>query len=332
MTIALVVIAVTVGLALVVAAGVALAIYVHTQRHRRRMSERLVDVIGTATAQRAVHNQTKTMPHPLTTPMKIMRYVAGSELQPGQLATLDGNYGFFVKPHVRDPIAEAAMAMRVDSVREYQKRDAQALKLALSSIYGKFGAPVAAMPPSASMGIVILGYPAPPPRLVASKNYGNVRAAPPHGMNCRCVAVPVTPTPVLLDPAKVQPNRRERRSTSSAVRVYTGSWEHSSGRWLFDYRYRDRPRQPKPLPWWRRMPAGARVSYAVARALADAGEIGIADPFVWGIDERASRCAAAERVRWRAKRSDRVPGPRAPELRTRRGRACSQAESYRLCP
>jgi hypothetical protein len=94
--VALVVIAVTVGLALVVAAGIALVIWAHDRELRRRQSARLLEAISVATAYRAAQKPPAPVHNPgmglqgLTTPMKIMRYTAGSDLQPGQLAVLDG--------------------------------------------------------------------------------------------------------------------------------------------------------------------------------------------------------------------------------------------------
>jgi hypothetical protein len=238
----------------------------------------------------------------------------------------DGNYGFIPSRHRSDPIEDALIAMHVDSVREYAKRDAQALKMALNSLYGSFGAPTAVMPPNTHMSVVLLGRPAPAPIMVASKSYG-----PAPGFNYRSRIVPLAPQTQLLDPSKVKPNRRERRARRHNYRIVSGYRDRSA--WMVDYRIAPRHRRERAeLPWWRRLPIGETCSHVYARALADLGEIGIADPFTWSIEERRQRCAAAERETWRAMRHARLPEPRAPELRTRRGRACSIAGSYRLCP
>jgi hypothetical protein len=94
-SVALVVVAVIVGLALVVAAGVALVIYAHDRELRRNQGAQLLEAISKAARQRAaalpkpVHNPGMGL-QGLTTPMKIMQFTAAEALQPGQLATLDG--------------------------------------------------------------------------------------------------------------------------------------------------------------------------------------------------------------------------------------------------
>jgi hypothetical protein len=133
-------------------------------------------------------------------------------------ADSSGDYGFIVSPHVADPIADAALATHIDSVREYAKRDAQALKMSLNSLYGSFGAPTAVMPPNAHMSVVLLGGRHVPPMRIVSHNYGSVSASP---------ASPASP---LIDASKVSPNRRER------LRNYRRAYQ---------------------LPWWRRLRPGS---------------------------------------------------------------------------
>lgn len=82
-------------------------------------------------------------------------------------------------------------------------------------------------------------------------------------------------------------------------------------------------------PWWQTMPPGTPISMAFANDLVAEKVIGIADPLCWGIAERDWRRQRDELAAWKAKRGQRDVKPHNPQ-RTRRGRAVSQSERYRL--